>query len=125
MIIEIKAPTPGESITEVQIANWLVKNGDYVAKDTEIAEIDSDKATLTVNAEVAGVVTILIEAGETVSIGTVIATINSEATAPEGIIPKVEEIKIEPDQPLTLKIKHIAIPVPDGNQHYIQLLHNQ
>ena len=113
MIIEIKAPTPGESITEVQIANWLVKNGDYVAKDTEIAEIDSDKATLTVNAEVAGVVTILIEAGETVSIGTVIATINSEATAPEGIIPKVEEIKIEPDQPLTLKIKHIAIPVPD------------
>jgi 2-oxoglutarate dehydrogenase E2 component (dihydrolipoamide succinyltransferase) len=113
MIIEIKAPTPGESITEVQIANWLVKNGDYVAKDTEIAEIDSDKATLTVNAEVAGVVTILTEAGETVSIGTVIATINSEATAPEGIIPKIEEKRMEPDQPLTLKIKHIAVPVPD------------
>ncbi|MEI8045770.1 MAG: 2-oxoglutarate dehydrogenase complex dihydrolipoyllysine-residue succinyltransferase [Bacteroidota bacterium] len=113
MIIEIKAPTPGESITEVQIANWLVKNGDFVAKDTEIAEIDSDKATLTVNAEVAGVVTILIEAGETVSIGTVIATINGEERAPEGTIPTVEEKKMEPDQPLTLKIKHIAVPVPD------------
>jgi 2-oxoglutarate dehydrogenase E2 component (dihydrolipoamide succinyltransferase) len=79
MIFEIKAPTPGESITEVQIANWLVKNGDYVAKDVEIAEIDSDKATLTVNAEAAGTVTILVEAGETVSIGTVIAQIDSDA----------------------------------------------
>lgn len=84
MIIDIKAPTPGESITEVQVANWLVKNGDYVAEDAEIAEIDSDKATLTVNAEVAGAITILVEEGETVSIGTVIAQIDSEAKAPEG-----------------------------------------
>lgn len=83
MIIEIKAPTPGESITEVQIANWLVKNGDYVAKDTEIAEIDSDKATLTVTAETAGTVTIVVDAGETVAIGTVIARIDSSAAAPQ------------------------------------------
>ena len=83
MIIEIKAPTPGESITEVQIANWLVKNGDYVAKDTEIAEIDSDKATLTVTAEAAGTVTIVVDAGETVAIGTVIARIDSSAAAPQ------------------------------------------
>jgi 2-oxoglutarate dehydrogenase E2 component (dihydrolipoamide succinyltransferase) len=95
MIIDIKAPTPGESITEVQIANWLVKNGDYVAKDTEIAEIDSDKATLTVNAEVAGSVTILVEEGETVSIGTVIAQIDSETKAPEGIIAAAPEITLE------------------------------
>jgi 2-oxoglutarate dehydrogenase E2 component (dihydrolipoamide succinyltransferase) len=93
MIIEIKAPTPGESITEVQIANWLVTNGDFVVKDAEIAEIDSDKATLTVNAEVAGAITILVEAGETVSIGTVIAQIDSDAKAPEGTVAVEPEIK--------------------------------
>jgi 2-oxoglutarate dehydrogenase E2 component (dihydrolipoamide succinyltransferase) len=114
MIIEIKAPTPGESITEVQIANWLVENGDYVAKDAEIAEIDSDKATLTVNAEVAGVVTILIEAGETVSIGTVIAQIDSDAKAPEGTPALIEAKKAEPVQPIELEIKHITVPVPDN-----------
>jgi len=85
MIIEIKAPTPGESITEVQIANWLVENGSYVIKDAEIAEIDSDKATLTVNATNSGAITILVEAGESVSIGTVIAQIDTEAAAPAGL----------------------------------------
>ena len=98
MIIEIKAPTPGESITEVQIANWLVKNGDYVAKDTEIAEIDSDKATLTVNAEAAGTVAILVEAGETVSVGTIIARIDSSAAAPAMQQAEVKE-KPEPVKP--------------------------
>jgi len=96
MIIEIKAPTPGESITEVQIANWLVNNGDYVAKDAEIAEIDSDKATLTVNAEVAGSITILVEVGETVSIGTVIAQIDSDAKAPEGTAEKASVKHVQP-----------------------------
>ena len=54
-IIEMKVPSPGESITEVQISKWLKKDGDYVEKDEEICEIDSDKATLTLNAESAGV----------------------------------------------------------------------
>ena len=54
MIAETKVPSPGESITEVEIANWLVKDGDYVSKDDELCEIDSDKATLTVNAEESG-----------------------------------------------------------------------
>ena len=112
MIIDIKAPTPGESITEVQIANWMVQNGDYVAKDVEIAEIDSDKATLTVNAEVAGAITILIEAGETVSIGTVIAQIDSDVKAPEGIAPVIAEKKTEQAQPIELEIKHISVPAP-------------
>ncbi len=112
MIIDIKAPTPGESITEVQIANWLVQNGDYVAKDVEIAEIDSDKATLTVNAEVAGAITILIEAGETVSVGTVIAQIDSEAKVPEGIAPVIAEAKAESAQPIELEIKHIPETAP-------------
>ena len=110
MIIEIKAPTPGESITEVQIANWLVKNGDYVAKDTEIAEIDSDKATLTVNAEMAGAITILVEAGETVSIGTVIAQINSDAIAPEGMAIESIVKKSEAQKPAAEEIKHAETP---------------
>lgn len=105
MIIEIKAPTPGESITEVQIANWLVKNGDYVEKDAELAEIDSDKATLTVNAEAAGEVTILVEAGETVSIGTVIAQINSTASKPETVATTVAEV------PVPEPLKAVAEPV--------------
>ncbi len=115
MIIDIKAPTPGESITEVQIANWLVKNGDYVAKDTEIAEIDSDKATLTVNAEVAGAVTILVEEGETVSIGTVIAQIDSEIKVPDGIATVFTEKKPESAQTVEFEIKPISVPVPIDN----------
>ena len=59
-MIEVKVPSPGESITEVaEIANWLVKSGDYVEKDQEICEIDSDKATLTINAEESGEIHIL------------------------------------------------------------------
>lgn len=83
MIFDIKTPTPGESITDVQIAKWLVKNGDYVSRDTEIAEIDSDKATLTVNAEASGTISLLVETGETVRVGTVIARIDSGAISPE------------------------------------------
>ena len=66
MEIEIKVPSPGESITEVQLVNWIAKDGAYVEKDSDIAEIDSDKATLTVSAEESGVLKILVQAGETV-----------------------------------------------------------
>ncbi len=116
MIIEIKAPTPGESITEVQIANWLVQTGDYVSKNTDVAEIDSDKATLTVNAESSGKITILVEAGETVAIGTVIATIDTGALAPSGLVEK--ELDIAPViLPITVnKIEEpIALPVLPEN----------
>lgn len=77
--IEMKIPSPGESITEVQIAQWLKKDGDYVEKDEALCEIDSDKATLTLNAETSGTITILIKEGETVAVGTVVCTINEEA----------------------------------------------
>ena len=110
MIIEIKAPTPGESITEVQISNWLVKNGEYVAKDTEIAEIDSDKATLTVNAVTSGTLTILVEAGETVSIGTVIAQIDGDAIAPATSEKTEVETKAEPVQSISLEVKPVSVP---------------
>jgi 2-oxoglutarate dehydrogenase E2 component (dihydrolipoamide succinyltransferase) len=112
MIIDIKAPTPGESITEVQIANWLVKNGDYVVKDAEIAEIDSDKATLTVNAVTSGTLTILVEAGETVSIGTVIAQIDGDAIAPETSEKAEVATKAEPVQSIELEVKKISVPAP-------------
>ncbi|NCC72643.1 MAG: 2-oxoglutarate dehydrogenase complex dihydrolipoyllysine-residue succinyltransferase [Sphingobacteriia bacterium] len=90
MIIEIKVPSPGESISEVQLAGWFFQSGDFVEKDAEIAEIDSDKATLTINAAESGKINILIEAGETVEIGTVICTIDTEADAPASIGKKEE-----------------------------------
>ena len=84
-----------------------------MAKDAEIAEIDSDKATLTVNAEVAGTIAILIEAGETVSIGTVIATIDSLAAAPEGVSQTMPEPEIKTFEPIELEIKQISVPSSD------------
>ncbi|MBL7923127.1 MAG: 2-oxoglutarate dehydrogenase complex dihydrolipoyllysine-residue succinyltransferase [Bacteroidia bacterium] len=82
MPIEIKVPSPGESIAEVQIARWLKNDGDYVEKDEEIAEIDSDKATLTLAAEESGVLKVLVKEGETVAVGTVVAQIDHTAAAP-------------------------------------------
>lgn len=73
---EIKVPSPGESITEVQIARWLKADGDFVNKDEELAEIDSDKATLTIAAETDGVLKILVKEGETIAVGTVVCTID-------------------------------------------------
>ncbi len=76
-VIEMKVPSPGESITEVVIARWLKKDGDFVEKDEEIAEIDSDKATLTINAEDAGVVKLLAAEGDTVKVGQVICSVDN------------------------------------------------
>lgn len=78
MNIEIKVPSPGESITEVQLASWLIESGDYVEKDQEIAEIDSDKATLSISAEESGTIECLIEAGDVIAVGTIIAKINTK-----------------------------------------------
>jgi 2-oxoglutarate dehydrogenase E2 component (dihydrolipoamide succinyltransferase) len=77
MLIEIKVPTPGESITEVEIGKWLVADGDYVSKDQEIAEIESDKATLTLSATESGQIKILVPEGETVAVGTIACTIDT------------------------------------------------
>ncbi len=77
--IEMKVPSPGESITEVQIAHWLKKDGDIVEKDEELCEIDSDKATLTLNAEASGTLKILVKEGETVAVGSVVCTIDEAA----------------------------------------------
>lgn len=96
MILEMKVPSPGESISEVQIARWLKKNGEYVFKDEDIVEIDSDKATLAVPAEESGVLEILAQEGDTVPVGSVICKINTEAKAPEkSSTPAIEEKKPE------------------------------
>ena len=83
--LEMKVPSPGESISEVIIANWLVKNGDYVQKDQVIAEIDSDKATLELAAESAGTIEIKVQAGDTIAVGGVACIIDTSAAAPAGV----------------------------------------
>lgn len=90
MIIEIKIPSPGESISEVEIASWLVEDGDYVQKDQDIAEIESDKATLPLVAEDSGTVKILAETETTIAVGAVACTIDTSAEAPKDL-PKNEE----------------------------------
>ena len=107
MILEMKVPSPGESITEVEIAEWLVSDGDYVEKDQAIAEVDSDKATLELPAEASGTITLKAEEGDAVAVGEVVCLIDTSAEAPEGSeapakeepkekAPKKEEPKAEP-----------------------------
>ena len=83
-MLEMKVPSPGESITEVEIARWLVKTGDYVTKDQAVAEVDSDKATLELPAEASGVITLKAEEGEAVKVGQVVCLIDTKAKAPAG-----------------------------------------
>ena len=102
MILEMKVPSPGESIKEVEIATWLVKDGDYVEKDQAIAEVDSDKATLELPAEASGVITLKAEEGDAVAVGAVVCLIDTAAVKPSGSAPapvaeapKAEEKKAE------------------------------
>lgn len=97
MILEMKVPSPGESITEVEIASWLVEDGDYVEKDQPIAEVDSDKATLELPAEESGVITFKAEEGDAVAVGAVVCLIDMDAKRPEGSTPdKVEKKEEKP-----------------------------
>ncbi|WP_026315632.1 2-oxoglutarate dehydrogenase complex dihydrolipoyllysine-residue succinyltransferase [Riemerella columbina] len=95
-ILEMKVPSPGESITEVEIATWLVQDGDYVEKDQPIAEVDSDKATLELPAEESGVITLKAEEGDVVEVGQVVCLIDMSAAKPEGGSAKEEAPKEEP-----------------------------
>ncbi len=94
MILEMKVPSPGESITEVEIATWLVKDGDYVEKDQAIAEVDSDKATLELPAEASGIITLKAEEGDAVAVGQVVCHIDTDGK-PSGDAPAKEEKKEE------------------------------
>ena len=98
MILEMKVPSPGESITEVEIASWLVQDGDYVEKDQAIAEVDSDKATLELPAEESGIITLKAEEGDAVAVGAVVCLIDMDASKPESsveVIDESEKIKVE------------------------------
>jgi len=90
MILEMKVPSPGESIKEVEIATWLVKDGDYVEKDQAIAEVDSDKATLELPAEASGIITLKAEEGDAVAVGAVVCHIDTAAAKPSGAAPVAE-----------------------------------
>ena len=111
-ILEMKVPSPGESITEVEIATWLVKDGDYVEKDQAIAEVDSDKATLELPAEESGIITLKAEEGEVVKVGQVVCLIDRSASKPAGETavpsPVKEEPKVEAPKPEAPK----ATPAP-------------
>jgi 2-oxoglutarate dehydrogenase E2 component (dihydrolipoamide succinyltransferase) len=91
MIIEIKVPSPGESITEVEIGTWLVEDGALVAKDQEIAEVESDKATLTIVASEGGKVELKAAEGDSVPVGEVVCTIDTSVAAPAAVDPKQEQ----------------------------------
>ena len=95
MILEMKVPSPGESIKEVEIATWLVKDGDYVEKDQAIAEVDSDKATLELPAEASGIITLKAEEGDAVAVGAVVCHIDTAAAKPSGSAPVAEAAKTE------------------------------
>jgi len=101
MILEMKVPSPGESITEVEIANWLVKDGDYVTKDQPIAEVDSDKATLELPAEESGIITLKAKEGDAVAVGAVVCLIDMSGAKPEGVKEekKVKEVAVVKEKP--------------------------
>lgn len=118
-IIEVKVPSPGESITEVEIANWIKKSGDYVERDEDICEIDSDKATLGLPAEASGSLQILVEAGETVRVGDVVAKIDTSAVKPAGAIsaPKKEEAAAPAPKAEEKKVEVKAAPVAEKTSY--------
>ena len=124
MILEMKVPSPGESIKEVEIATWLVKDGDYVEKDQAIAEVDSDKATLELPAEASGIITLKAEEGDAVAVGAVVCHIDTDGVKPSGSAPVTDakpvaeapkaEVKVEAPKvaPVTEKTYAAQTPSP-------------
>jgi 2-oxoglutarate dehydrogenase E2 component (dihydrolipoamide succinyltransferase) len=113
MILEMKVPSPGESITEVEIAEWLVQDGDYVEKDQAIAEVDSDKATLELPAEASGIITFKAEEGDAIAVGSVVCLIDTSAAKPGGgEAPEKPEVKEEAPK------KEAAQPVAEAPKTY-------
>ncbi len=117
----MKVPSPGESITEVEIAEWLVQDGDYVEKDQAIAEVDSDKATLELPAEESGIITLKAEEGDAVAVGEVVCLIDTSAAKPEGDSgaspavkqeAKEEPVKVEASKPAEVKKETYASGTP-------------
>ncbi|PTN09354.1 2-oxoglutarate dehydrogenase complex dihydrolipoyllysine-residue succinyltransferase [Mangrovibacterium marinum] len=132
MIIEIKIPTPGESITEVELGKWLVEDGSIVEKNEEVAEIESDKATLTLVAEESGKISFNVQEGDTVEVGALACTIDTDAAgAPPKKAPSaaVEEKKEAPSAPKAEKaeakdqpkIKTTAVAKEMMEEHHLSV----
>ena len=115
MVLEMKVPSPGESITEVEIATWLVKDGDYVKKDQAIAEVDSDKATLELPAEASGVITLKAKEGDSVAVGQVVCLIDTDAAAPaQSAAPVAEVPKAEAPAAVVAPVAPAPVATPAG-----------
>ncbi len=117
MILEMKVPSPGESITEVEIATWLVQDGDYVEKDQAIAEVDSDKATLELPAEESGVITLKAEEGDAVEVGAVVCLIDTAAAKPAGGDAKEAAVPAKEAAPKEAAVKASA-PAKETSKTY-------
>ncbi|MGB0136141.1 MAG: 2-oxoglutarate dehydrogenase complex dihydrolipoyllysine-residue succinyltransferase [Flavobacteriales bacterium] len=114
-VLEMKVPSPGESISEVEIATWLVEEGDWVEKDQAIAEVDSDKATLELPAEEAGIITLKAEEGDTVAVGDVVCHIDTDAERPAGAAAPAIEAAVPapaPEAPKAEAPKAAPAPAP-------------
>ena len=126
MKLEMRVPSPGESISEVEIAEWLVEDGDYVEKDQSIAEIDSDKATLELPAEESGIIKIIIGDGETVAVGDVVCIIDTSVKGTSSKIKNtkseiVEIVKIEKKKAKEILVKATPLAKEIINQNDIEV----
>ena len=126
MKLEMRVPSPGESISEVEIAEWLVEDGDYVEKDQSIAEIDSDKATLELPAEESGIIKIIIGDGETVAVGDVVCIIDTSVKGTSSKIKNtkseiVESVKIEKKKSKEILVKATPLAKEIINQNDIEV----
>lgn len=118
--LEIKVPNVGESISQVTIAKWLIKDGDYVERDQVLAELESDKATFELNAENAGVITILVKAEEDAEVGAIIGKIDTDAKAPEKLAQKPtskKEIEKVEAEPTNTKIDSKNAPINESSSY--------
>jgi 2-oxoglutarate dehydrogenase E2 component (dihydrolipoamide succinyltransferase) len=113
-LLEMKVPSPGESISEVEIATWLVADGDYVEKDQAIAEVDSDKATLELPAEQSGIITFKAAEGDTVKVGAIVCLIDTSAARPQGNTPPpIKEVSPVNTNPIVTDVKIAIVPSPN------------
>jgi 2-oxoglutarate dehydrogenase E2 component (dihydrolipoamide succinyltransferase) len=112
-LLEMKVPSPGESISEVEIATWLVADGDYVEKDQAIAEVDSDKATLELPAEESGIITLKAAEGDVVKVGQVVCLIDTSAARPAGSPAAAPAAAPAPEAPAAPVAAPAAAPAPN------------
>ena len=112
-LLEMKVPSPGESISEVEIATWLVADGDYVEKDQAIAEVDSDKATLELPAEESGIITLKAAEGDVVKVGQVVCLIDTSAARPAGSPAAAPAAAPAPEAPAATVTAPAAAPAPN------------